>query len=309
MPMTQHMPTITAIVSTYKAERFIRACMDDLVAQTIFDDIEVIVIDSGSPENESAIVAEYVKAYPDQIRLLRTEREPLYAAWNRGIAMARGRYLTNANTDDRHRADSFEQLSAVLDSHPEVGLVYADQWISTTENETFAECEERGAKRRRWPDFTHKDLMLRCITGPQPMWRRSLHDELGVFDTRYRIAADYDMWMRVATRHSLMRLDLVCGVFFDSPNTISGKANRVVMNAEVLEIQGRYSSMPPWNQVNALRPLLAATIFGVGYQHVEADHDNRAAAPFFRKAIELDPLNFRYLKTWVIRCLLNIQSR
>jgi glycosyltransferase involved in cell wall biosynthesis len=88
-------PIVTAIVSTYSAERFIKGCMDDLVAQTIFDKMEVLVIDSGSPESESRVCAEFAARYPDQIVLIRTEREPLYVAWNRGIKMARGRYLTN----------------------------------------------------------------------------------------------------------------------------------------------------------------------------------------------------------------------
>lgn len=98
--MTQ--PLVTAIVSTYNAERFMRGCLEDLVAQTLFSEMEVLVIDSGSQQGESAICAEYARIHP-RIRLIRTEREPLYAAWNRAIPLARGKYLTNANTDDRHR--------------------------------------------------------------------------------------------------------------------------------------------------------------------------------------------------------------
>lgn len=166
-------PLVTAIVSTYSAERFIRGCMDDLVAQTIFDQLEIIVIDSGSPENEHVIVNEYVHQYPKQVRLIRTEREPLYAAWNRAIRLAHDKYLTNANTDDRHRPDAFELLANILDTKPNVGLVYADQWMSETENETFDECEARNAKRRCWPDFTHRGMMIGCIPGSQPMWPHS----------------------------------------------------------------------------------------------------------------------------------------
>ena len=296
-------PIVTAIVSTYKAERFIRGCLDDLVAQTIFGETEVLVIDSGSPENESVIVSDYVRAYPERIQLIRTEREPLYQTWNRAIGLARGRYLTNANTDDRHRPDAFERFVGALDSHPEVGLVYADQWISTTENETFADCEARGAKKRHWPAFTHQDLILRCITGSQPMWRRSLHQELGLFDTRYRIAADYEMWMRVATRYPLKKLEEILGVVYDSPDTISGRSNRLPMNRENLQIQYQYVHAPPWNAVTSIRRLLASELYGRGYQCIEGDRDAVAAEPFFRAAIELDPWNLKYLKTYVVRCL------
>ena len=50
-----------------------RSCLEDLVAQSIFDEIEVLVIDSGSPQGESAICAEFAREYP-QIKLIRTER-------------------------------------------------------------------------------------------------------------------------------------------------------------------------------------------------------------------------------------------
>ncbi|SDO21338.1 Glycosyltransferase involved in cell wall bisynthesis [Rhodoferax sp. OV413] len=299
-------PLITAIVSTYSAERFMRSCLEDLVEQTLFSEMEVLVIDSGSPQGESAICEEFVRKYP-QIKLLRTEREPLYVAWNRAIPLARGQYLTNANTDDRHHPDFMATMVAALESHPEAALAYADQLISHTENESFAECESRGAKLRRWPDYTPEDLLLRCITGSQPVWRKSLHSALGVFDTSYRIAADYDMWLRFASQHPLLHVPKALGVFFDSPHTISGASNQVHVNLETLAIQKTYVDHPNWRGIPKMRKRLAAELFGRGYQHIERDHNVQAAQPFIREAVKLDPTNLRFLKTYAVRCLAGIQ--
>ncbi|UCV24726.1 glycosyltransferase [Ferribacterium limneticum] len=299
-------PLVTAIVSTYSAERFMQGCLEDLVAQTLFSEIEVLVIDSGSPQGESAISLEFARQYP-QITLIRTEREPLYVAWNRAIPLARGKYITNANTDDRHRVDFMEVMVATLERHPEVALVYADQLISHTENETFEQCECRGAKRRHWPDYTPEDLMLRCITGSQPMWRKSLHNELGFFDTRYRIGADYDMWLRFAANYPLMHLPEPLGVLFDSPNTISGSDNRLLLNQEVLAIQQERMSQTQWRELSGIRKRLAAELFGRGYQHIEHNQDLLAAKPFIREAIKLDPTNLSYIKTYFIRCIAGIK--
>lgn len=301
--MTQ--PLVTAIVSTYNAERFMRGCLEDLVAQTLFSEMEVLVIDSGSLQGESAICEEFARVHP-QIRLIRTEREPLYAAWNRAIPLARGKYLTNANTDDRHRQDFMEVMVTTLDENPDVALVYADQFISHTENETFEQCEHRNARMRRWPDFTPQDLMLRCITGSQPMWRKSLHDELGFFDTRYRIAADYDMWLRFAGKCILKHVPVPLGVFFDSPDTISGSSNRLQMDTEGLTIKKRHMKQLPWRGLKDVRAPLAAGLFSTGYWYIEHDRDTNAAEPFIREAIKLEPLNFRFLKTYLIRCVAQI---
>ncbi|WP_394789170.1 glycosyltransferase [Rhodoferax sp.] len=299
-------PIVTAIVSTYSAERFIRGCLQDLVAQTLFDRMEVLVIDSGSPQGESVICEEFVQKYP-QIRLIRTEREPLYAAWNRAIPLARGKYLTNANTDDRHRADFMEILVAALENQPEAALVYSEQLVSHTENESYAECARRGARVRRWPAYTPADLLLRCITGSQPMWRKSLHAELGVFNTDYHIAADYEMWLRFASKYALLRVSGPLGVLYDSPNTISGANSRLVLNREVLAIQQECLRQTPWRTLPKVRKLLAAEWFGRGYQHIEHDRNVRAAQPFIRAAVGLDPTNLRFLKTYALRCLAGIQ--
>lgn len=302
--MTQ--PLVTAIVSTYNAERFIRGCMEDLVAQTMLNEMEVLVIDSGSLQGESAVCEAYARIHP-QIRLIRTQREPLYVAWNRAIGLARGKYLTSANTDDRHRPDFMEVMAGYLEKHADVALVYADQFISHSENETFAQCQRRDARVRKWPDFTPQDLMLRCITGSQPMWRKDLHDDFGVFDTGYRIAADYDMWLRIAGKRTLKRIPSTLGVFFDSPNTISGSKNRLQMDREGLSIKKSHMARVEWHRLAGIQKPLAAALFSTGYWHIEHNRDTHAAKPFIREAIRLDPWMPGYIKTYLIRCVAHIK--
>jgi glycosyltransferase involved in cell wall biosynthesis len=298
-------PLITAIVSTYCAERFIRGCLDDLVSQTIFPEMEVLVIDSGSPQDESTICRQYAERYP-QIRLVRTEREPLYVAWNRAIGLARGTYLTNANTDDRHRPDFAEVMVGMLERNRDAALAYADQYVSEIENETFAECEARGARRLRFPDFTPTGLMLWCITGSQPVWRRALHEEVGMFDPRYSIAADYDMWVRIGATYDLLHVNTVLGAFYDSPGTLSGSNNRLKRDLESLALKKRHIGTGRYAQSPDLRTKLADEVFGVGYRYITRDADPAAAAPFIREAIRLDPRRFSFMKTYLLRCFFRL---
>jgi glycosyltransferase involved in cell wall biosynthesis len=295
-------PLVTAIVSTYNAERFIRGCLEDLISQTIFKEIEVLVIDSGSEQSESDICAEFAGRH-SQIMVIRTTREPLYAAWNRAIPLARGKYLTNANTDDRHRNNFMELMVAALDSNPTVALVYAEQLISEIENETFIQCTQRSARLRRLPEYAPAELMLRCMTGGQPMWRKSLHSELGAFDLKYRIAADYEMWLRIASKYELLKLPGPLGSVFDSPHTISGSSNWAALSDEILHIQKKYLALQRWRQLPGITSRVAAELFGRGYQHIQRTNDAQSAAPFFREAIRLNPMNLSYLKTYAIRCL------
>lgn len=210
-------PLVTAIVSTYNAERFLHGCLADLEAQTIADRLEIVVIDSGSQQDERAIVEEFQREHGN-IVYLRTERESLYAAWNRGIALARGTYVTNANTDDRHRPDALERLARALEERPDAALAYADCAVTLAENATLPFAPVAG--HFRWPEFDPVNLFRVSCIGPQPLWRRALHDVYGRFDPDLKIAGDYDWWLRLARAESFVHVPEVLGLYLWAPDSI-----------------------------------------------------------------------------------------
>ncbi|OGV45528.1 MAG: hypothetical protein A2X46_09160 [Lentisphaerae bacterium GWF2_57_35] len=211
-------PLVTAIVSTYKAERFMRGCLEDLEAQTIADRLEIIVIDSASPENEKAIVEEFQQRYSN-IRYERTaERETVYAAWNRAVKLARGKYLTNANTDDRHAPEALEKMVRALEAHPEAGVAYADTALTNRENDTLAGKVVAQPSVQQNPS---RELLFRgCFVGSQPLWRKSLHDRFGFFDADMVSAGDYEFWLRISNDTGFLHLPEVLGLYLESPTSV-----------------------------------------------------------------------------------------
>jgi glycosyltransferase involved in cell wall biosynthesis len=117
---------VSAIVSTYNAQDFLSGCLDDLEQQTIADRLEVIVVNSGSQQDEEAIVRRYQQKYHNIVYIKTEQREGIYSAWNRAVKVARGQFLTNANTDDRHRPDALEIMAKTLQANPDAALVYGD---------------------------------------------------------------------------------------------------------------------------------------------------------------------------------------
>jgi glycosyltransferase involved in cell wall biosynthesis len=212
-------PIVSAIVSTFSSERFLEACLADLEAQTIADQIEIIVVDSASEEDEGAIVRRWQERYPN-IRYTRTERrEPVYAAWNRAIRIARGTYLTNANTDDRHKANAFERMSRVLELRQDVALVYADVVETVAENQTFDRCTP--TRVLRWHDWNRDTLLTQgCFIGPQPMWRRCVHAEYGFFDESLVSSGDFEFWLRISQTHSFHHIREPLGLYLSRPDSV-----------------------------------------------------------------------------------------
>lgn len=210
---------ISTIVSTFNAEQFIRGCLDDLLAQSIADRMEIIVVDSGSQQNEQAVVREF-QSRGCPVRYLRTEqREPVYAAWNRGIKIAEGKYVTSANTDDRHRRDAIEQMVGVMEARPEIDLVYADVIKTRTPNQTFETCNPTGVLC--WPDWDRQRLIDEgCFIGPQPVWRKAVHDTYGYFDERFTISGDYEFWLRISQTSRFYHIPTPLGLYLEHDNSI-----------------------------------------------------------------------------------------
>ena len=230
----------SVIVSVYNAERYIAGCLEDLLSQSIADKLEIIVVDSGSEQDEGTIVREY-QQHHGNINYLRTgQRETVYAAWNRGIQLASGRYISNANADDRHRRDAFEIMAGTLDQRPDIALVYADLLITETENETFERCTPTG--RFGWLDWDRQKLLEgNCFMGPQPMWRRTLHEEYGYFRSDFVTSGDYEFWLRVSQTHDFLHLPVVLGLYLKSASSIE-HANREAQRRENLQILREYRS-------------------------------------------------------------------
>lgn len=213
---------VSAIVSTYNSERFIAGCLEDLVQQSHFQagKVEILVIDCASPGNEGAIVRSFQERYPNISYLRLSERETLYSAWNIGIGLARGKYITNANTDDRHRADAYGRMAMELDSNPDLDLVYGDVFVSFEPNQPFH--ANNGAVVYRYPDYSPPDALLFCQIGCQPMWRKSVHGYVGLFRADMKAAGDHEFNIRLALAgRQLKHIPEVLGSFLERTDSVS----------------------------------------------------------------------------------------
>ena len=105
------MKKISVIIPMYNAERTIEECLDSLVDQTIFNDIELIIVDDHSDDKSPEIVMRYESEYPDNILFIRLDKNagPGNA---RNVAMnyASGDYVGFVDSDDAVRPDMYEKM-------------------------------------------------------------------------------------------------------------------------------------------------------------------------------------------------------
>lgn len=105
-------PKISVIIPVYKVEPYLRQCLDSVVNQT-YRNLEIILIDDGSPDNCGRICDEYA-ASDERITVIHKENQGLCAARNDGISRATGEWVTFADSDDWIDTDFYERMLNAL---------------------------------------------------------------------------------------------------------------------------------------------------------------------------------------------------
>jgi len=101
-------PKISVIVPVYKVEPYLRKCLDSIINQT-YKNLQIILVDDGSPDNCGRICDEYA-AKDKRIAVLHQENKGVSAARNAGLALADGEYLGFVDSDDWIEPDMYAYL-------------------------------------------------------------------------------------------------------------------------------------------------------------------------------------------------------
>ena len=215
------LPKISIITSIYNGDEYIRPFLEDITRQTIFDRCELILINAASPGNEEEVINEYLKKH-DNIVYKKLSKDPgIYGVWNKGVKMATGEYITNANLDDRKSPNSLERHAIELFANEDVDLVYADMAITDKPNEVWESNSSQG-RRYNFPEYSFDNLKMVNMPHASPMWRKSLHGKYGVFNKKYKSAGDWEMWLRAASKGSkFKKINGVLGLYYFNPTGIS----------------------------------------------------------------------------------------
>lgn len=101
-------PKVSIVVPIYNVERYLNECIDSILRQTL-KDIEIILVDDGSPDNCGKIIDEYVKK-DSRVIAIHQENSGYSVAVNKGIDLAKGEYIGVIESDDFIEPDMYELL-------------------------------------------------------------------------------------------------------------------------------------------------------------------------------------------------------
>ena len=212
-------PRVSVIVSLYNAAEKMPVFIEALRQQTILRKgvLELILVDSASPLDEEKATRQSLDGAGVPYLFVRTpERESIQTAWNRGIALARGKYLAFLGVDETVLPTAFEELAHELDSHPDVDWVMADSLVMSVDAKGNPDSDVMVYDREGYTQ-DHVYLETCYLSWVGGLYRRSIHERFGYYDGTYRAAGDTEFKGRVLPHIKSRHVPRVLGVFLNYP--------------------------------------------------------------------------------------------
>jgi PST family polysaccharide transporter len=195
------MTTFSVVIAAYEAGTTLGNAIGSVLAQTR-QDFEVIVVDDGSNDDTAAVAARFA-AEDARVKLHRQDNEGPSAARNRGIALARGEYVSMLDSDDLWLPDYLAEMGQALERDAHAGLAYTDAWILEEASGRFLKATTamlRGHPSA--PTLPHDklvaELLQRNFVFNSVTVRRAVLEQVGGYDPRLSHAEDYELWLRIA---------------------------------------------------------------------------------------------------------------
>jgi len=202
-------PLVSVLLLVRDTEAELEGCLENIFEQNLDGYLEVIVLDSGSNQGEARVV-EHLKGKYHRLRYLRSAREHRYATLNRGIKPARGRYLFLMDSQNRLRPNALEHLVNYLDAHPEVAMVWGDDELARNPEVALTENPKTRLVVSQAKDGN--DLLGNRMFSSHILWRSILHHRIGMFNSSFDSAGDYEFALRVACYYPVHYVPVSVGI-------------------------------------------------------------------------------------------------
>ena len=189
---------ISAVIPSHNRRHTLERALESVYAQSSPVD-EVILVDDGSTDGSRQLVAE---RFPD-VRLLSQPNRGVSAARNLGIAAARYEWIALLDSDDCWLPHKIRTIRDSARQHPEQVLFHSDEiWIRRG---VRVNQKRRHRKSGGW--IFSRCLPLCAISPSAAVIRKSVLEELGLFDESLPACEDYDLWLRLCHRFPVHYVD------------------------------------------------------------------------------------------------------
>ena len=197
-PSASTTPRVALHMTVYNTHQYVAEAVGSILNQT-YREFDLVLWDDGSTDESRAILESLAKS-DARVRVLGGAHAGTAAAHAEAIAASSGEYIGWVDSDDRLAPTALTETIRVLDEHPDVGVVYTDQFdmdVSGTRSVL--------SPRARIP-YSPERLLVDFMTFHFRLIRRSSYEAVGGIDATMQTASDYDLCLRLSERTRFMHV-------------------------------------------------------------------------------------------------------
>ena len=290
-------PKLSVIIASYNHQDYIAETLRSLEEQT-FGDFEIIIVDDGSTDK----TVELAQNAQSRAQIYTQENRGVVAARNRGIELAKGKYICFVDSDDMVLPERFAKQVALLDGDIELGLVFADALIIDSKGNQI------GRFADVYPvvpgDVAQMLAMHYCFTPMiTVMVRADVLRKTGPFEKPGPIS-DYMKWIEVAHISKVHYDPEPLGCWRRHQASTSKQANKVKSYAKTRAALKRILRKHPTLEAEIGKKIVkrySRSYFLTAFW-LAAEGNVRRARKYYFKAVKLYPLSFENWGGLILTC-------
>ena len=190
-------PLVSIICLCHNQERFVEETLESALGQS-YTNMEVLVVDDGSTDGSKQHITTILQKHPDVPFIDLKENIGNTRAFNKGLALAKGKYVIDLACDDVMVQDRVTNQVAFFETcAKDVGVIYSDALTISESGEILSRHFENSKRTPYEGDVYKRVVETYFIPPPTMMMKKEVLDELGGYDGELAYE-DFDFWVRSA---------------------------------------------------------------------------------------------------------------
>ncbi len=189
-------PDISVIIPAFNRAHTLPKALDSVLSQTL-KPREIIVVDDGSTDETNAVLANY-----PGLCIISQDNRGVSAARNMGIKKAGGEWLAFLDSDDEWLKEKLEKQWDAICIDDKLICHTEEIWIRNGQRVNPMK------KHKKFGGIIYERCLPLCVISPSSvMIHRSVFKDVGVFDESLEVCEDYDLWLRICAKYSVLFID------------------------------------------------------------------------------------------------------
>ncbi len=217
-------PLVSVIMPAYNAEKTIADAIQSVIGQT-FQNWELIIVNDGSRDK----TVDVIDLTDQRIRLLNQPNEGVASARNHGIRQSTGQYIAFLDSDDVWAREKLEKqiewFHNIADKN-NLGLIHTS-YKCFVDNITNSFIKENYPSKYLKIANKYYKLLVHCDIGTSTvMVKKSVLNDIGLFDSMLNGTEDWDLWIRIAQKYDFIKIEFPLAFYRENSTGLSKNRER-----------------------------------------------------------------------------------